>query len=102
MPHISVRMSASSSTTRMSFAMPLGFYLSDRLRRGFYLGRMEHKSYARTAAIAILEHQLAMMVFHDFLDDRKPQSRAFGMRRHIGLDQAVAALARQAAAVILD
>src|SRR5579863_2267758 len=41
---------------------------------GFHLDAMEHELDASAAARAILEHQFAVVVFHDLLDDRKAQS----------------------------
>ena len=42
------------------------------------------------------------MIFHDLLDDSEAQPGALGPRRHIGLGQPLAAIMRQALAVILD
>src|SRR5579872_5539189 len=107
MPHISIRMSASSSTTRMSCAMNGCLFCSadaflvrrhDQMR----LDAKEYQGDPRAALFPILEDQLSSMVFHDLLDDGKAEAGAFGTRRDIGLDQPLAALFGQAAAIVLD
>src|SRR5580658_1770965 len=106
MPHMSIRISASSSMTRMSCAMSrrLLHHWTTRLhgRPGRHprLAAIEHQQDARAAAVAVLEQQLAAMVFHDLLDDGKPKAGALGARRHIGLDQPLASFVRQASAVV--
>src|SRR5471032_3073361 len=62
----------------------------------------EYQTDARTATLAVLEHQRAAMVFHDLLDDRESQPGTLAARRHIRLGQAVAAFLRQALAIVLD
>src|SRR5580658_1461666 len=119
MPATSIRMSASSSTIRMSCAMNdhfrflLRLTLRERslrvaLRQGgaaFHrVGRTRGEDQAdlRPAIAAILEYQFARMVFHDLLDDGKPQPRPLGAGRDIRLGQGLPALPRQALAVVLD
>src|SRR5258707_11087082 len=103
MPEISIRMSSSSSTIRMSCAM------RDRprldlaaLRRRFLHAAPEHQADPRAAARRVLETQLASVVLHDLLDDRQPQPRAFGPRRDVGLGQPLPSLRWQAAAIVVD
>src|SRR5690348_1198930 len=105
MPHMSMRMSASSSTTRMSCAMSRGlfygfFYLARR--RNARIGAIEDERHACTAAFAILDDQLPAMVFHDLLDNGKAKTCALGTGRDIRLGEAVATLRWQSAAIILD
>src|SRR5665213_3218270 len=82
MPLISARMSASSSTTRMSCAMrgfhSAGFGIGIRTGIGFggvgaRFEALEAQGDARAAAAAILERQLPTMVLHDLLHDRQAQ-----------------------------
>src|SRR5579883_1972034 len=104
MPQISARMSASSSTTRMSCAMralpfdALGFAGIGDAR----IAAQEQQRHACAAAAAIFEAQLAAMVFHDLLDDRQTETGAAGARGDVWLSQAIALLMRQADAVVLD
>src|SRR5665213_1888440 len=111
MPLISARMSASSSTTRMSCAMrgfhSAGFGIGIRTGIGFggvgaRFEALEAQGDARAAAAAILERQLPTMVLHDLLHDRQAQAGTAGARRDVRLGQAVALLLRQAAAIVLD
>src|SRR5258708_15091831 len=106
MPPMSIRMSASSSTIRMSCAMTGCFR---QLLRRTGLARTlranppeEREGNARAAAGAILEHQRAAMIFHDFFDNRQSQSGTFGARCHIRLGEPLAVLQRQALAIVLD
>src|SRR6185312_16042487 len=105
MPHMSMRISASSSTTRISCAMSrglfYGFFCRAR-RRNARIGAVEDERHACAAAFAILEDQFPAMVFHDLLDDGKAESRALGAGRNVRLGQAVAPLRRQSSAIILD
>src|SRR5689334_10346512 len=103
MPEISIRMSASSSTIRMSCAMDdrprLGF---DALRRRLLDPAGEHETDARAAARRILEPELAAVILHDLLDDRQAEAGALGAGRDVGLGQAIAPLDRQPLAVVVD
>src|SRR6185312_5386240 len=107
MPHISMRISASSSTTRMSCAM-CGGPCCDGGRSGVglcdgaRLDAMEDEHDARAAAFAVLERKLAAVILHDLLDDGEAEPGTLGARRHVRLGEPLAPLARQAAAAILD
>src|SRR5260221_1205912 len=99
-------MSASSSTISMSCAM------GDRTQLRRRLGRLgadqgadiagEYQPHARSTALAIFQHQLSLMIFHDLFDDGEAQACALSPRGHIRLGQPLAAALRQALAVILD
>src|ERR1700732_2641556 len=107
MPHINMRISASSSTTRTSCAMDDGPCCCDGWRLGQRsgiagLGTVEDQHDAGAAAVAVIEDQLAAVIFHDLLDDGETEPGALGARRHIGLGQALAPFGRQAAAIVLD
>src|SRR5437763_15390714 len=99
-------MSASSSTIRMSCAMgnrtqfrgPVGRIWTER---GTGIAG-EYQPHPCAATLAIFQHQLSQVIFHDLFDDSEAQPRALGSRRHIGLGEPLAALLRQAFTVILD
>src|SRR5215469_15706653 len=99
-------MSVSSSTTRMSCAM--GALPFDAF--GFFsfsfgdacIATHEQQRHARAAAGAIVEAQLAAVVFHDLLDDRQTETRAAAARGDVPLGQPIALLVRQADAVVFD
>src|SRR6185312_3294639 len=57
---------------------------------------------ARAAQAAILEDQLAAMVFHDLFHDRKSEAGPLAARRHVRLGQSIPLFARQALAIVLD
>src|SRR5215469_3200051 len=105
-PQISARMSASSSTTRMSCAMgALPFDAFSFVSFGFIgfgdtrIAAHEQQRHARAATGTIIEAQLAAVVFHDLLDDRQTETRAAGARGDVRLGQPIALLVRQADAV---
>ena len=62
----------------------------------------EHELDPCPAAGVILEAELAGVVFHDLLHDRKSEAGALRAGRHIGFGQALALGLRQAAAIIRD
>src|SRR5215472_14836626 len=106
MPHISMRMSASSSTTRMSCAMDRCLRSRARRfgrRRGTAIvAAMEDEHYARATSLAILQDEFAAMIFHDLLDDGETETGALAARRHVRLGQALASFRRETATVVLD
>src|SRR5271154_6237662 len=105
-PAINIRMSASSSTIRMSCAM------ADRIQFHWHGGRRgaaddlrlagEDQPHPSAAGFAIRQHQLPMMIFHDLLHDGEAQPGAFRTGRDVGLGQALAVVPRQAFAIVLD
>src|SRR5665213_3483046 len=105
MPHISMRMSASSSMTRISCAIACRFHRSSGhldVGGGPRLRLAEGEADARAAALAILHDEPAAVVFHDLLDDGKAEAGALGAGCDVGFGQPLPALLRQTAAVILD
>src|ERR1700681_32391 len=113
MPAISVQMSRSSSTIRISWPMALqtvrnvicGSLCGCRMwssRRDFLRVTPEYQTDARTATLAVVQSEIAAMIFHDLLDDRETEAGAFAARRHVRLGEALAPLFRQAFAVVLD
>src|SRR4029079_14774752 len=122
LPEINPRMSASSSTTRISDAMNhsllLPLALRDRgVRRGFVriafvacLLRVPDRqvdAYGCAPHLAVPlrrvgEVQSAAMLLSDALHDGEPKAGAFGARGHIGLDQPLPVFGRQAAAIVDD
>src|SRR5271167_831950 len=101
-----MRMSASSSTIRMSCAMSNRTQLQ-RLGGGVRTFRRaglggEDQPDPRPLRFPIFQHQLSPVIFHDLLDDGEAQTRPLRPRRYIGLGQSLTALARQAFAVVLD
>src|SRR4051794_24364226 len=61
----------------------------------------EAQDHARAAALQRREVKLAAVLLDDLLDDREAQAGAFLARRHVGLEDTLAAL-RQAHAVVAD
>src|SRR5258708_4341715 len=57
---------------------------------------------AGAALAAVFEDQLAAMVFHDLLHDRKSEAGSLAARRHIRLGQSIPLFARQSLAIVLD
>src|SRR5262249_21303902 len=105
-PAISIRMSASSSTIRMSCAMGSGTQLG---RHNSGRGPLndagvadKNQRHARPVRLPVREQQLTAVIFHDLPDDGEAQTRALGSGRHIGFGQALAALLRQALTVVFD
>src|SRR5581483_11077832 len=101
-----MRMSASSSTIRMSCAMADRTQLrggEDRTeaRRGVRIGG-EHQPDAGAALFPISQHQLAVVIFHDLFHDSETQAGALRASRDVGLGQALAALLRQPFTIVLD
>src|ERR1700722_1212504 len=100
-----MRMSASSSTIRISCAM--GNRIQVRLggRRGdnrsVSLG-CKHQSDARSACFRVLEKKLALVIFHDLFDDGEPQTGALGSCCDIRLRKPLATALWQSLAVVLD
>src|SRR5215813_11042432 len=62
----------------------------------------EYQTDARAATLAVVERERPAVVFHDLLDDREPQTRAFAARGHVGLGEPLAVLGWQALAIVLD
>src|SRR3990172_4740241 len=125
MPEISSLMSASSSTTRMSDAMghflllllgALGWARRDRsprLGHGICRARLLPVSHRQVDAhrgpfdppVAfrrIGESERPAMLLGNPLHDGQAQPRALGAGGHVGLDQTLAVLLRQAAAIVDD
>src|SRR5260370_10292977 len=113
MPAISVQMSRSSSTMRMSWAMTLqtvrdglsGSLCGCRMwssRRDFLRVTPEYQTDARTATLAVVQRKITAVIFHDLLDDRETETGALAASRHVGLGEALAPLLRQTLAVVLD
>src|SRR5712691_6176455 len=99
-------MSASSSTMRMSCAMTDRTQLCGRRgSRDAADSRViagKHQPHTGAAILPIRQHQLAMMIFHDLLDDGETQAGAFRPSRNIGFGQAFATVRWQALAVVFD
>src|SRR5271154_1483372 len=89
MPAISMRMSASSSTIKMSCAMKLTQPRSsgDARARACAGFGCEDQLHRRTASGAVVQYQIAAVILHDFLDDRETETGSFGSRRDVGLGQ---------------
>src|ERR1700730_10900180 len=113
MPAISVQMSRSSSTMRMSWAMTLqtvrdglsGSLCGCRMRssrRDFLRVTPEYQTDARTATLAVIKPAITAVIFHDLLDDREAEAGALAAGRHVRLGEPLAPLLRQAFAVVLD
>src|SRR6476646_10234450 len=79
-------MSASSSTMRISAAMIVSSYAVPVVE----------------ISRRIVEHDAALMLFHDTLDDREAEAGSLNPRRHIGLGQPVPVLLGQADAIVGD
>src|SRR3984957_20860012 len=101
-----MRMSASSSTIRMSCAMGDRTQIRTRVRwigaRGAAGCGDEDQRDAGPARLRIFEQQLALMVLHDLLDDGEAQAGAFGPRRDVRLAKPHAPALGQPLAVVLD
>src|SRR5260370_37973740 len=113
MPAISVQMSRSSSTMRMSWAMTLqtvrdglsGSLCGCRMwssRRDFLRVTPEYQTDARAATLAVVQRKITAVIFHDLLDDRETEAGALAAGRHVRLGEALAPLLRQAFAIVLD
>src|SRR5271157_991400 len=101
-----MRISASSSTIRMSCAMD---DFAQRHRSGIVvdgLGRprldREDEPDPGTLSTSIFEHQLSPVILHDLFDDGETEASSFGAGRHIGFGQPLTVLAWQAFAVVFD
>src|SRR5215471_14872239 len=102
-----MRMSASSSTIRMSCAMAdraqfQGLLGCLRTRRPAHLRRSEDQADASALWLSVFQHQLCLVVFHNLFDDRKTQARPFQPSRDIRFGQPLAVLPRQALSVVFD
>src|SRR3546814_2808758 len=97
MPVISIRMSASSSTMRISLAMPGSSF--HRRHHDAFLGlsaatfrhifaQGENETDDGAAALAVAQKQVAAVILHDLLHNCQPKSSAALARRHVGLGQA--------------
>src|SRR5690242_9178920 len=112
MPAISVQISRSSSTIKISWPMALqtvrGFHgllcgcRMRRSRRDFPRVPSEYQTDARPATLAVVQEKLAAVVFHDLLDDGETEPCPFAASRHIGLGQAIASCLGEALAIVLD
>src|ERR1700722_13203715 len=113
MPAISKQMSRSSSTMRMSWAMTLqtvrdglsGSLCGCRMwssRRDFLRVTSEYQTDARAATLAVVQHEITAVIFHDLLDDGEAEACALAAGRHIRLGEALAPLFRQTFAIFLD
>src|SRR5687767_1263733 len=105
MPEISIRISASSSTIRMSCAIATLFLLSffdGYGRRGDFNSGNNQADPGADALRAVLKLEFTAMVLHDLLDDGEPQAGALGSRGDVGLGQPVPFFLRQALAVVGD
>src|SRR5271165_5928068 len=102
-----MRISASSSTIRMSCA------IADRTQfhglvdcvetlRSTNLRGGETETDAGALRLPVFQHQLSLMIFHDLFDDGQTQAGAFCPGRNVRLGQLLAALLREALAVVLD
>src|SRR5215470_11896438 len=100
MPLISIRMSASSSTMRISAAMrPRQCRLSQLgLRRLIRTRVPECHPHDRAAAGAIVQLQQRTVILDDLLHDGQPEAGAAGARRDIWLREPLAPLIGQATA----
>src|SRR5882672_2476535 len=113
MPAISVQMSRSSSTMRISWPMALqtvrdglsGSLCGCRMwssRRDFLRVTSEYQTDARAATLAVVEHEITAVIFHDLFDDREAKTGALAAGCHVRLGEALAPLFRQALAVVFD
>src|SRR5690606_36701936 len=123
MPATSSRISASSSTTRISAAMSnhlssyvlfvifrIGASLAGRFRAHASLaGRRlrEDHAYRRAAASVeicrrVMQCQMSAMILDDRADNRETKAGALLARRHIGFEQLLAVVAWQARAIVDD
>src|SRR5579875_224787 len=115
MPETISRMSASSSTMRMSLGMIFharstgalfcGRQIlagkADRALRNFASWKIKPDAGALTAR-RIEKFDTPAMILEDLGDDREAEARAFGARRHIGLEQTMPIFVREAFAVVGD
>src|SRR6185312_7178813 len=104
MPPMSMRISASSSTMRISAAMgarQLLFALV-RLHRILCARVPERHAHHRAAAGSIVKLEQGSVILDDVLHDRQPKARAARARRYIRLRQPLPPLVGQAAAIVLD
>src|SRR5262245_33372043 len=112
MPATSSRISASSSTMRISSADSAPFLLMPVTWGWAHAGHAregqtdERTAFSRRTRFilrrGVLKRDAATVVFHDLLDDGEAEAGAFGALRHIGLGQTIAILDRQANAVVDD
>src|SRR5260370_31261327 len=113
MPAISVQMSRSSSTMRMSWAMTLqtvrdglsGSLCGCRMwssRRDFLRVTPEYQTDARAATLAVVQRKITAVIFHDLLDDRETEAGALAAGRHVRLGCALPPLLPEAVAAVLD
>src|ERR1051325_6703929 len=113
MPAISVQMSRSSSTMRISWPMTLQTVRSRRCgslcgrrmrpdRRYFLRVPPEYQTDTRAATLAVIQREMAAMILHDLLDDGETEPGPLAARGHIGLGQPLAAFFGQSLAVVLD
>src|SRR5580700_4605775 len=87
MPSISRRMSGSSSTIRMSYAIR-------------HLHGQHQRSNCAGTIGPVVQRQPSVVVFHDLLDDGETQSSALWLVRYIGFSQPRTIVLWQANAVI--
>src|SRR5882672_3869595 len=71
-------------------------------RRDFLRVTPEYQTDARTATLAVIQCEIAAMIFHDLLDDREAEPGTLAARGHIRLGQPLAAFLGQALAVVVD
>src|SRR3989442_15418023 len=102
-----MRMSASSSTIRMSCAMAgrvqfhgLVSLIQTLWGSRFRGGKDEPDPWP--LRLPIFQHQLSQVIFHDLFDDGETQAGSFRPGRNVWLGQPLAALLRQALTVVLD
>src|SRR6185312_13002403 len=111
-PATSSRMSSSSSTMRISDTISDLFrFVAGRPALGLFhpslrRPRQDDTDHCSLAPMefgwSVVQFQPAAMVFDDLLDDRETKPGALLTRCHIGLEKALAVLARQALAVVHD
>src|SRR5882724_4393686 len=102
MPPISMRMSASSSTMRISAAMGPRHWRLSRVGSGALVPARvpERHAHDGTAAGTIVQLQQRAMILDDVLDDGEPEARTARARGHIRLSQPLAPLIGQSAAIV--
>src|SRR5262249_43644799 len=102
---MSRRMSASSSTIKMSRAMSLEQPCARICLDGLYRRRRpihEDQPDRGPPARSVVQYQIAAVLLHDFFNDGEAEPGALDPRCDIGLGQAVALDLREAAAIVLD
>src|SRR5215472_9380424 len=104
---MSMRMSASSSTINMSCAMAdraqlHGLAGTIEMLRAAGLGGAEDKADFCSFRLGVLQHQLSLVIFHDFFHNGETETSALRPRRHVGLGQLFAVMPWQALAVVFD